>query len=123
MKRGAAILLICGLSSGLCAVQGRAAPVHAAQPVRAEKFFYSLPEGAPDEWEYSMLECGPVPSPNDFGLRDCRSIGKHQMCASSKSVELTNALNGQKRRFALVYHVFATKAACAKDRKEALKSH
>ena len=123
MKRSTYITLFCGLLLGVCAGSVFAVDGNGPKSVRAGKFFYSVPEGVQDEWEYSMPECAPVPESNDFGIKDCGPFGKHQMCASSKSVELTNILTSQKRKFTLVYHLFDSKAACAKDRKEALKSH
>ena len=113
-------VLIGCLLPALCPAQDHGG----VQPVRvASKFFYTVPAGKQDEWAYSMPECRAIPSGTTLGLRDCIAFKGHQMCESSKSVELTNILTNETRNFMLIYHVFGARRACVQSRRETLKGH
>lgn len=126
MMRIAFALLLGGLLPGVCFAQspGTRDGGGGVHPARAaSKFFYTVPEGIQDEWAYAMPECTAISSPADLDLRNCISFEKHQMCESSKSVELTNVLNNEKREFMLLHHIFSTKKACSQSRQATIKGH
>jgi hypothetical protein len=87
------------------------------------KYFYVVPEGVQDEWAYAKRECEVITPSLRRDLRNCIAFERHQMCESSKSVELSNVLTNERRSFMLLHHVFSTKSACAKSRDETLKGH
>lgn len=94
------------------------------RPVRpTEKFFYTVPEAMQDEWAYAMPACGTLTVSVTSDLRNCIAFEEHRMCESSTSVELTNVLSHEKRRFMLLHHVFSTKQACERSRRRTLQSH
>lgn len=129
MTRITFVLLMSALLPAVCLAQGRGAPDAGgeSQAARAAaRFFYTVPAELGDEWEYAWPECSLLPAPASVGLKDCEAFegnGNHQACSSSKYVELTNVLTKEKRKFMLIYHVFSTKKACVKDRKEGLTGH
>jgi hypothetical protein len=91
------------------------------------KFFYTIPSGLQDEWEYTVPECRPLPVPVRHGLKNCvRFEGpgpNHLMCESSEYVEMANVLTGGKEGAVLLLHVFSAKKACVRSRNRALESH
>jgi hypothetical protein len=126
MTRFTFAVLIGGLLPVLCLAESRSPPEAdgGTRPVHvAGKFFYTVPEAVQDEWAYAMPECSVISAPTRLGLQNCIAFEKHQMCESSKSVELTNVLSNEKRKFMLLHHLFSTKKACVKSRQETLKGH
>lgn len=123
MTRFAFAVLIGSLVPVLCLAEGPDAG-SGTQPARvAGKFFYTVPEGAQDEWAYAMPECSAISAPARLGLRNCIAFEEHRMCESSTSVELTNVLNNEKRKFMLLHHIFSTRKACVQSRQKTLKGH
>ena len=125
----ASVVLLVALLPALCRAQSRG--VHDAdsvQALRAEmKFFYTIPSGLQDEWEYSVPECRPLPASVRQGLKNCMQFKgpglNHQMCESTEHVEMANVLTGGKEGAMLLYHAFSAKKACIRSRKKALESH
>lgn len=129
MTRFTFAVLIGGLLPVLCQAQNRGVLDGGdADSVRAAmKFFYTVPSGLQDEWEYSVPECRRLPIPVRQGLKNCVPFKEpgvnHQMCESTEYVEMANALTGGKERAVLLYHAFSAKKACVRSRKKALESH
>ena len=118
-------VLIGCLLPALCPAQDRSTANAAggSQPRAASKFFYTVPAGKQDEWAYSIPECRAIPPGTILELHDCITFKGHQMCESSKSVELTNIVTNETRNFMLIYHVFSARKACVESRRETLKGH
>ncbi len=91
------------------------------------KFFYTIPSGLQDEWEYTVPECRPLLASARRLLKNCEPFKEpglnHLMCESSEYVEMDNVLTGGKERAVLLCHAFSAKKACVRSRKKALESH
>jgi hypothetical protein len=123
-----AVLLV-ALWPVLCQAQNRGALDGGADPsARASlKFFYTIPSGLQDEWEYTVPECSPLPASVRRSLKNCvrfEGSGLNRLlCESSAYVEMANVLTGGKERAVLLRHIFSTRKACVQSRNKALQSH
>jgi hypothetical protein len=121
--RSALVASLCALMPALGLAQDRRTQAAGSKQSAyiAGRFFYSIPEGVQDEWAYAIPDCPAITQFASRGLHNCAPFEKHQMCESSASVELTNVLTTQSRKFGLLYHVFSTKKACVQDRQRVLR--
>ena len=117
-------VLIGSLLPALCPAQGRDSLDVGGG---GSKFFYTVPSGLQDEWEYTWPKCSPLPASARRGLKNCGPFEEpglnHLMCGSSEYVEMTNVLTNGKERAMLLYHVFSTKKACVRSREAGLRGH
>lgn len=122
-------ILLAALWPGFCQAENRGVLNGGDAPSEraAMRFFYTIPSGLQDEWEYTVPECRPLPVPVRQGLKNCVLFKEpglnHLMCESSEYVGMANVLTGGKERAVLLRHVFSAKKACVRSRNKALESH
>lgn len=85
------------------------------------EYYYSMPSEATLEWAYRIPDCSPVSSSKSDILKKCSKFEGHLMCDTNQTVELSNTLTKEKKKFSLVYHVFKSKSQCDKDKNSALE--
>ena len=101
--------------------------VHATAKVASDqisnakyKYFYSMPIEASAEWAFLLPECSSLKESEKAFIKKCSPFANHEVCQTSQTIELSNAMTNKKKKFSLIYHVFTSKEKCITDRNAAL---
>jgi hypothetical protein len=87
-----------------------------------EKFFYSFPEEAGNDWIYAVPECSQLTKELKNSFTKCETVSNHEICITKSKIELTNISTNKKQKFRLRHLIFKSKKACTSDRESALSS-